>query len=121
MTKKQRDSLYKRIKHHWCPTWRFNFYYCIGWSEKDFKAYVEDSFNHTPNVKMANGTCLEVWNNDHHIFVIWVRKKSDLGSYLHECVHAAGMALTQRGWKYNAENDEPFAYLVQSIFEAGRS
>lgn len=117
MTQAKRKQLHKRIGHYFCYTWRTNFYFCLGFSEKDMKAYMLDSFQHETEFGSANGRCFECRNNDHSIYIIWTRKKTDYGSLMHECIHAAGMALDQRGWKYDADNDEPLTYLAQTIFE----
>lgn len=102
-----------------CPTWKMNYYFCLGWKETDLIKYCKWRFDYTPEIGPAQtGKLFEFINGSEIIMLIWTRNKKDLSSLVHECVHAANFTLEIKGWKPDFNNDEPLTYLVQSIFDS---
>jgi len=100
-----------------CPTWMMNYWYFIGWPPNKFIKYCEKEFNHTPEIgESSGGKMIEISRGTKTRMVIWTRDKTDLGSLVHECIHAAHFTLQIKGFKPDFLNDEPVTYLVQSIF-----
>jgi len=60
------------------------------------------------------------WNVLGYDQLIWVRKKSDIASLVHECVHAAQAVLVHRGIDCNEVGSEPMAYYIQYVFNKCR-
>lgn len=50
-------------------------------------------------------------------FKYWTGSDHDLGTLVHETFHAAYNVLTNRGVVLTEENEEPFAYLQNSLFD----
>lgn len=110
---------YGKLPKHWyCETWKENFYYCLGWPEKIIQDYLLWKANYKTNFN-CDGKTLEIEEAKGSIILIWTRNKTDYASFVHECAHAAGFALDKKGYKYDPNNDEPFTYLVESIFRYG--
>lgn len=95
-----------------------NYYFYLGWKPKEIKKYLkmQDS-----EFEGSRGKTIWWEGGNDYVFHIWTRQKTDLGALVHECFHAAAMTLDRCNVKFDAENDEPYAYLVQSIFEKARS
>jgi len=96
-----------------------NYWYFFGWSEKKFKAYLWDKFEHDTILTNCDGKCIMLEKEGCTIILLWSRNKKDLPEIVHECVHAACWTLEERGWKPDLNNDEPLTYLVENIFEQG--
>lgn len=51
--------------------------------------------------------------------IIWTKplsnKVEQIEVLVHECVHAANITLSRRGWTPDLNNDEPQTYLVQRL------
>lgn len=90
----------------------------IGWPRHMFEAYVEQTFKYTLNMPKGwrGSTTHLTHDRKPDIILIWSNQDKDLRTIVHECVHAAGMALESSGWKYEAANDEPLAYLTDKLF-----
>lgn len=91
-----------------------NYYFYLGWKPEEFKDYT----NYNGPMDAANGKCIEWSNKEGQIIKIWTKRKTDLGSLMHECIHAAVWTLQNRGVLADWDNDEPLTYLAQEIFEA---
>lgn len=105
---------------YYCDLVKMNFYFCIGWKPNDFAKYARQKFNHDPQMNLAAGKTLLWESGTTRIVTIWVDKKSNIESLVHECVHAANMALDVIGHKADFENDEIQAYLVGLLFKKSR-
>jgi hypothetical protein len=82
---------------------------------------MEKTFDHSPHkMRLAGGKCLMMESDQGRIVIIWIRKKSDMASLVHECVHAANFTLDAINADPTFENDEPQAYLVEAIFRKAR-
>lgn len=106
----------KKPKHWYCETWKMNFYFCIGWRPEEFQKYMKKSFDYEFESRLKDGSTLLCNSDQGSIIIIWTRKRADHAVLTHESVHAANMTLSSRGWRPELENDEPQAYLVESIF-----
>lgn len=49
------------------------------------------------------------------VYGIWIEDTESLPYISHEVFHLAGFILTDRGVKYDPDNDEPFAYLIEHL------
>lgn len=59
------------------------------------------------------------WHNEGNIvYGIWVGDIKHLETFAHEIVHLAGFIFQDRHIRYDPENDESFAYLVEYLFKA---
>lgn len=58
-----------------------------------------------------------VTENENTQYVTYVSNMKDLERFAHEIVHLVGFILSDRGLKYDQENDEPFAYLAEHLFK----
>jgi len=102
----------------YCETWKMNYWFFLGWSEKDFEKEIKRVFNYdVQHASRSDGLCLRCYHGNSTIKVIWTRRKTDYGSLMHECIHAAGWTLEDVGVDIRDSNSEPLAYLAQSIFE----
>lgn len=99
---------------YFCPTWRQNFYFFIGWKPEAFEKYVLKTYGHDPDIGGANGKTLCLDGRDGSRFLVWTKKR-DASIIAHECVHAANWMLAERGYKFDPHNDEPMAYLVGAL------
>lgn len=102
----------------YCSTWMMNYWYFLGWSEKSFIKYCKEKFNYEPG-DLKSGKLIFLTCDKGTRILIWTKVKSDLPSFVHECVHAATFTLEAKGWRPDFSNDEPLTYLVQSIFANG--
>jgi len=99
-----------------CETWCMNYYYFIGWKWSDFKAYLSSEYAYTVERDVEpTGHCIMMEHPKGAIIAIWVKKKTDIGSLAHECLHAANWTLERAGWTPQLWNDEPQAYLMMGI------
>jgi len=103
-----------RPKHFYCEVYRMNFYYCLGWTQGEIEKYMKDRHKIDTTFDRVQGRVM--FNKEEAIVVIWTRKKSDINSLVHECVHAASFTLESRGVLISHLNDEAMAYLVEAIF-----
>jgi hypothetical protein len=110
----------KRPKHWYCQTWKMNFYYFLGWPPSEFKRYMRKRHGYEYDDAGKAASTLECVAGPHTVILIWVRDRKDLPALAHEAVHAANWTLARRGWRADMENDEPQAYLVESIFRGAQ-
>lgn len=47
----------------------------------------------------------------------WDSKPASWGTLAHECFHACGALLAERGQKFDPDNDEAYAYFFSSLIE----
>ncbi len=104
--------------HYWCDLWKMNFYFYLGWKPEEFKKYT--TFDGV-SFEGVDGRMIWPKGPATQLIHIWIRKKTDMVSLVHECVHAAILTLDVRGVKLDADNDEPLAYLIEMIFSKARS
>ncbi len=64
----------------------------------------------------AKAATLNMDSEDIHYMVVF-EPKVDNGIIVHECVHLATMILNSKGYQFDPINDEPYAYLVQYLFD----
>lgn len=109
-----------KVGHYFDKMWKCNFYFCLGWPEKAFVSWMEKTFKHTPeNIEGASGKCYSCKKRGGQIIVLWTRRRAGVKFYAtlaHESVHAANFCLYERGVEVHYDNDEPLAYLVDTIF-----
>lgn len=103
-----------KITHYFCEVYRMNIYYCLGHEPEWFEGYMKKTHGLEISCDGSSGKAL--FNQTKQIIIIWTRKKRDLPSLVHECVHAGTMILESRGVVISHLNDEALAYLVESIF-----
>jgi len=107
----------RKPKFYFNETYKMNYYFCIGWTDKEIIRYMQKHWNHTiDNIENAKGKTFECHKGSNIVIVIWSRKKLDYPTIVHECVHAANMNLNYINWKPDLDNDEPQAYLTENIF-----
>ncbi len=104
------------MKPRWyfCPTWRQNFYFFIGWKPEAFEKYVLKTYDHKFKIGREDGKTLGIEHHDGSRFLIWSRKR-DASVVAHESVHAVNWMLAERGYRFDPDNDEPQAYLVGAL------
>lgn len=89
---------------------------------KNIKNYCteEDANGMTYNIQEAD--LGRTWDIDNGPIVIWVKDSSTaLSTFVHEIIHAVNMIFSYVGAKIDSENDELEAYLVEYIFEQGKT
>lgn len=97
-----------------------NIYYFIGWTHDEFRLYVNKNYDlGEAEGSKAMGRTVMLLSDAGQTF-IWVKKKNDLETLVHECVHAANWITDRAGYKLDHMNDEPYAYLVMNIFRQAR-
>lgn len=69
-----------------------------------------------------DGLNTTVYTQDNHNFMMVTQPIEEItpftiGTIAHEAVHIANWRMSRIGFKYDYENDEPFAYLVGFITE----
>ncbi|MBK7892848.1 MAG: hypothetical protein IPJ84_19210 [Bdellovibrionales bacterium] len=101
-------------KWYYCPTWRQNFYFFIGWKPADFEKYVLKTYGHSANIGAAKGRALVMDRGDESRYLIWTISK-DASIVAHECLHVTNWMLSERGYKFDPMNDEPHAYLLGAL------
>ena len=108
----------RKPKHYHNRTYRTDYLYFVGWTEKQFKNYCEKNFKMTLDVSTDAGITIEFKLNSGELFIlIWTLNAKDYGSLSHECLHAANFTLARVGVKPSFINDEGQAYLAQDIFD----
>lgn len=105
-----------KAKHFFCEMYKVNFYYCLDWPLEHFAYYLKKNFNHDLRMNSPEGKCLIFNVKSASIIIIWVRSKKNTPILVHECVHAANMALDRAGVVADFNNDEAQAYLIDLVF-----
>lgn len=110
-------------KPHWyyCDLWRTNFYYFLGWKWNDFCAYIKKHHDLHIDHMAPSGKCIMLPLEKGGQTLIWIAKKNDNCSLVHECVHAANWLTERAGYRIDQNNDEAYAYLVTNIFRQART
>lgn len=102
----------------------FNIFICIGTDLKFFKNEVFKRFKYKFDKEEddaiflnGNGRTIKLKNNQHLIIIRPEKTKIgfDMPTMIHELLHAATSIFDICGIKINADNDEPFAYFMQSL------
>lgn len=55
--------------------------------------------------------------DDNIVYGIWIDDIKNVGHLAHEVFHLVGFILNDRGVKYDPDNDEPFAYLIEHLIK----
>lgn len=69
--------------------------------------------------ELDNTSAMSCFINDERGCYLWAYMPDGVEdrTVAHEAVHLAGMVFRMIGARYDAENDEPFAYLVDNIYQ----
>ncbi len=88
---------------------------------KDRKGYKRmlDKLKITTSLENYNGIVLSVEDSNGFVCILGVFD-NNMGTLVHESVHAAHRILDRFDSMYGPEEGEPLAYLVEAIFEEGR-
>lgn len=108
----------RKPKHHFNLTFRMNFYYCLGWSEKEIRKYMLEMWDYE-DLNWGGGKTILHRSKKADIVFIWTKEKR-VADFVHECVHAGNMTLMARGQDVDTRNDEVLAYLIEEIFSRGK-
>ena len=100
-------------RSYYCDTWAMQYYFLVGWNYKKIEKFLNNIYKIKIDLSKDDGFCIEI-NGD---IYIWTRHKHNYPVIAHECTHAATMTLNMRGWQMDYNNDEPLAYLIQTIME----
>ena len=111
----------KEVKIYRSSTWRLRYWMAVGFSGKDISKLMKDNFDKDHDYDLYDGGFYPMVTGGSITPVIWTRKKGDISSLVHECVHAASWTLMYAGWEHDPKNDEPRAYLTQELFDAALS
>lgn len=104
----------------YCGLFGANIYFFVGWSEKDFLAYIFKNYNQRADVHDSNGLTKQIIHNGKPLIFVWVRGGKRLESTLvHESIHAANMILYVAGVRPSFVNDELQAYYVAMLYDFG--
>lgn len=99
---------------------KVNFWFCVGWTRKQFTDFMEFQAGHTPpDLISSHGRCIDLTHRTKkgsRTYVIWTAKEAPRSALVHECVHATNMALSSAGHRIDADNDEIQAYYVERLF-----
>lgn len=107
----------KQPKYFFSETWKMNYNFCVGWSEKDFTEFMLSTFDYqVVDLNNDNGRCIECQQGNIVTIVIWTRAKSCASILVHECIHATNCTLKRAQWTMDFRNDEPHAYLAEAIY-----
>lgn len=107
----------KQPKHWHCEMYDINFFFFIGWKPKHFEKYA------TEKLKIKVGTDTDDFLGLHYrtdykkrpCSLIWTKKSNDIPCIVHECLHAAVSALSYVDVKFDIDNQEPLAYMLENI------
>lgn len=116
MVSKEGDIL-KRVLHHYNQTFKMNFYFCLGWRQDRYRAFLKRRFDLRLPASSRRGHTIHLIHPDSNIpaIAIWVAKDSPIAILAHECLHAVNMTLLDRGVLPSFENDEVQAYLLEEL------
>ena len=121
MAKKKVKKKYthKDVGHFFEPTWRMNYYYFIEWPYEEVIKFIKGIFDIELNMPeiYIGGRTTEIIQGEEIVICIYLRDKKEIGLLVHECVHAANLTFGRKGYRPEMYNDEPQAYLIQSIFD----
>ncbi len=108
----------RKPKQFFCEVYKTTYYSCVRWPISDIRKFLIQQFDHDrPAEEFGGGYCMKVNLADGIVFLIWTSPEDKNNSYLvHECVHAAGWTLLDRGIKADFANDEALAYLTEFLF-----
>lgn len=111
-----RDGGVMRKPKVWnCDVYDVEFRFCIGWKASDYCKYVLKTFGDDHDYSNYQGMFSQYGLSDgKNIGVIWTDKK-DIGTIVHECLHATLRCLEHREVKLDYDNQEPIAYLHECI------
>lgn len=107
----------------YCELYHHNFYFCPAFTREELAAAIFNNFqlDYPIGDCAAGGSCIVVEMDDGRAGTfIWVDDPKQLDVLVHECVHAANDLLNKRGIRFDADNDEPYAYYVQYLFNKCR-
>lgn len=91
----------------------------IGVSFREAEEFIKKKFGTEMEVPAhASAAAGHLVTKDGVHYVILFAEKWDIGAIVHECVHAASFIFSHAGITHDLENEEPYTYLVQRIFEA---
>lgn len=108
-----------KIGHHWCPVYRYNVYFFLGWSFADFKKYMKRRWEHDLiREREPEGLSIFISTEGNDIALIWLRSKNDMPALVHEAYHVMVECFNSRGVKSELGNDEQGAYWLQSVVRA---
>ena len=113
----------KKPKSHYIGIYGAEVLIFFNWKDKDFIKYMKKYFNIDTDVVGLSGAHYCIANNEGHQFeIIFVRNNKDkykmIGSFMHECIHAAFQILHDRGVLFDFKNQEAICYLADDIFES---
>jgi galactose-1-phosphate uridylyltransferase len=96
---KDRPSIYKA----YLDLYELNVWVIIG-QEKKVQAMFPKTEGH-----FSRAFCFANSNGEP---IIWLQEKGMIDDFAHEVIHAIGHILKSTGVEYDADNDEPIAYLM---------
>lgn len=106
--------------HYYCPLWRMNYYFFVGWPWTEFKAHMVSEFGlEVERQSIPAGTTIPLFDTKRMGICIWVKSAHDASVWAHECLHATNLTLDLRGVVADFNNDEPQAYLMMNIMSQG--
>lgn len=113
--KKRKPGAKRRPLFYRDETFKANFWIYYGWDPlrvtKHLKIFFDEGADSLNLHEGLAGKMCHFTNGAMEVIVIWTRH-FDPSVLAHECVHAATIVLETRGVK---SNDEPLAYLVESL------
>jgi hypothetical protein len=96
----------------------------LGWEPDEAKAWLKKryGFDHDLQLdKHLKAIWLESTSKDADLFIIhagrWANEPKYLAALAHEAVHIASYIFRRAGARHDMENEEPYTYLVQNIFQ----
>lgn len=106
-------------KFYYCEVWKMNYFYFIGWRDKDFSDYLISELDLHRDFSLSDGACLMIEVDGIVGNYIWTRDINKPETYAHECVHAANNTMVTAKCAPDFVNDESYCYLVENIFKQG--
>lgn len=107
----------KKPKFYYLDLYRMNYYFCIGWKQRDVEAYLRKTFHFESDIGHADGYTIKITDDRGCTILVWTKNRNDMGTLAHEATHAASFTLGRAGVKPDFDNDEACAYLVGLIVD----
>lgn len=100
-------------------TWYFNVHLVWPVTSIQFRDYVRRALKNPDYKDPGSFTAMCHTEGEDVVvgFKQWVGSNEDLGTLVHELWHATFHVLVSRGVQISEENEEPFAYLQNSLFD----
>ena len=111
----------KKPRHLWEETFKMNYWFMVGYPEKEVEVWFKKQFDHDTDYSGCDGKTSVLERRDGmKTIVVWVRKKNMLPELAHEVCHAAMFTFTHAKILHTEETDQAFCLLLERLFRFAR-